>query len=361
MEGYSCWFEGVSFVQMKVLHVGKFYPPVVGGIETFVRDVCEGLSESVDVSCAVSSSSFKSSFERVNGVNLFRLGKLPFRHPVNFALPHFFKKDFDVVHLHLPNPWAELCCLLVPPKRLFVTYHSDIVDKFGSSLWLFFQRKILERAEKIIVTSANYAGSSSVLRDFKDKIVIVPYGVDIKRFSNFSKSRVAELRAGNSPFFLFVGRFVDYKGLPYLIKAMDKVDGTLWLVGSGSVRVKESDKVHIFSDVSDEELVDFYRACDVFVLPSISRAEAFGIVQLEAMACGKPVISTKLNTGVDFVNVHNSTGLVVSPADVDALSSAMRNLDAGLRKRFGINAFKRAKLFSKKRMVEQLLRLYRSS
>ncbi len=347
---------------MKVLHVGKFYPPVRGGVETYVRDVCEGLAEKAEVSCVVSGA---GSVENVNGVRVFRLPKLPFRHPVSLSLLSFLKNNkFDVVHLHVPNPWAEFCCLLAKPKRLIVTYHADVVKKFGSSFVLPIQRKVLSMAEKIVVFSREYADSSPVLRDFKDKIAIVPYGIDINKFKKFDKSRVNELRSlGKGPFFLFVGRLVRYKGLRFLIKAMQSVNGTLFIVGNGpllsNMRSIADERVHFFTKVSDDDLVNFYNACDVFVLPSTTRAEAFGIVQLEAMACKKPVISTKLGTGVDFVN---KSGLLVKPADVDALSSAMNSLqNKSLRSKVGKAGFERAKKhFSCAQMINRLLDLYSS-
>ncbi len=347
---------------MKVLHVGKFYPPVRGGVETYVRDVCEGLAKRVDVTCVVSGN---GSVEIVNGVRVVRLSKLPFRHPVSPSLLSFLKNNkFDVVHLHMPNPWAEFCCLLSKPKRLVVTYHADVVKKFGSSIVLPIQRKVLRMAEKIVVFSKEYADSSPILRDFKDKIAIIPYGVDVNKFKKFDKSRVKELRSlGKSPFFLFVGRLVRYKGLRFLIKAMREVDGTLFIVGNGSLlanlRSIANDRVHFFTKVSDEDLVNFYHACDVFVLPSTTRAEAFGIVQLEAMACGKPVISTRLNTGVDFVN---KSGILVPPADVNSLVNAMNSFqNKSLCSKVGKAGLERVKAhFSRAQMITSLLDLYSS-
>jgi rhamnosyl/mannosyltransferase len=219
-------------------------------------------------------------------------------------------------------------------------------------------------AEKIVVFSKEYADSSPVLRDFKGKIAVIPYGVDVNKFKKFDKSRVKELRAiGKPPFFLFVGRLVRYKGLHFLIKAMKNVNGTLFIVGNGpllaNLRSIANDRVHFFTKISDADLVNFYHACDVFVLPSTTRAEAFGIVQLEAMACAKPVISTRLNTGVDFVN---KSGILVKPADVGALVNAMNSLqNKSLRSKVGKAGLERVKkYFSRAQMVKGLLDLYSS-
>ncbi len=343
--------------------MGKYYPPVRGGVETYVRDVCEGLAQKAEVTCVVSG---RASVENINGVRVVRLPKLPFRHPVSLSLFSFLKKNkFDIVHLHLPNPWAEFCCLLARPKKLIVTYHADVVKKFGSSFVLPVQKKVLKLAEKIVVFSKEYADSSPVLKDFKDKIAVIPYGIDVNKFRKFDKNRVKELRRlGKSPFFLFVGRLVRYKGVRFLIEAMREVDGTLFVVGNGpllaDLRAVAGDNVHFFTKVSDENLADFYNACDVLVLPSTTRAEAFGIVQLEAMACGRPVISTRLGTGVGVVNQHGKTGLLVPPADSDALADAMNLLgkNVKLRLQFGRFAKQYVKDFTSQTMLDKVADLY---
>ncbi len=352
---------------MKILHIGKFYPPVRGGIETHVKDVCEGLvKKRQHVRCVVSSASIFGKSENIKGVDVVRLSKFPFvRYPINLSLPSYLKRvkdKFDVVHLHLPNPWAELACRLVKPKKLVVSYHADVVGKFGSFFYLPLQRKILQMADRIIVASPQQL-ESSALREFRHKCVVIPYGVDVRKFERFDRKIVASLRY-SSPVFLFVGRLVKYKGLHYLMKAMKRVKGTLLIVGNGPLLNVLRSKarygnIFFYKDVSDNELPSFYRACDVFVLPSISKAEAFGIVQLEAMASKKPVISTKLGTGVDFVN---KTGILVPPGNVDALVDAMNKLqDRKLRESIGRKGFERVKReFSYDLMLERLLDLYSS-
>ncbi len=347
---------------MRVLHIGKYFPPVKGGIETHVRDLCMGLAKKgMDVTCVVSAD--KSSVENFQGIKLIRIADLfSSRHPFNLGLVPFLKRNhFDIVHLHMPNPCAEVSCLLAKPKRLVVSYHADIVSKFGSSLYLPFQRKVLRMAEKILVSSDSYANNSSVLKPFLHKCVVVPYGIDAKKFS--SKSDVDVSR----PLFLFVGRLVPYKGLKYLVQAMKRVDGTLIVAGNGPLlsklrsQVKKlglDSRVRILVDVSDDELSALYNACDVFVLPSVTRAESFGIVQLEAMACGKPVIST-----VDFVNVHGRTGLVVPPKGVDSLSKAMNTLGVDKKLRLRLGRYSKRlveKEFTVEKMIDRVLRVYQS-
>ncbi len=314
---------------MNILQLGKYYPPVVGGIESHVRELCEGLVKSGNkVVCIVSSASNKSSSEIINGVKVVRLAKLVgINHPVNLSLPGYVKKlrNFDVVHLHMPNPSAEMSCLLAKPKKLIVSYHADVVGKFGAGIYLPFQKRVLRMADKIIVSSPQYADSSPVLEKFRHKCVVIPYGIDMRKFSD-----KRGMFLGKKPVFLFVGRLVRYKGVKYLIEAMKKVDGTLVVVGMGPLlsslqlqvaKLNLNGRVKFFTDVKSKDLPDFYHSADVVVLPSISRAEAFGIVQLEAMACSKPIIST-----YGIVNRHLKTGLVVSPADSGKLASAMNKL-----------------------------------
>lgn len=359
---------------MRVLHLGKYYPPVPGGIETHVRELCAGLAPNTEVTCAVSASGQEGSCGKDGHVTVLKFGKL-FRGlpPLNPALPAWFCRNrgrFDVVHVHAPNPWAELCCLLFPPKRLVVSYHADIVGKALAPLYLPLQKLLLKRADAIITGSRALVSSSAMLRPFARKCTVIPYSVDGARFKKIDKAAIARLRAlGKPPYFLCVGRLVPYKGLNVLVNAMRSVQGTLFVVGVGpllqDLRAQASaagiaEHVHFFPKVPDDALPDFFHAADVFVLPSVTRAESFGIVQLEAMACGKPVISTRLGTGVEEVNVHGTTGLTVLPRDAVALAEAMRTLAErpAVRARLGVQARKRAQQYSSHAMTDAVLALY---
>jgi rhamnosyl/mannosyltransferase len=156
---------------------------------------------------------------------------------------------------------------------------------------------------------------------------------------------------------------VYYKGVEFLVDAMAHSTGTLILAGDGPLegalraRVSAQDmdgRVMFAGRVSDEDLPAYYHAADVFVLPSIAKTEAFGVVQVEAMAAGVPVVSTSLNTGVPWVNQHNVSGLVVEPGSADALAQALNYLATGpdLRARLGRGAAARAgQLFSVEQMI----------
>jgi glycosyltransferase involved in cell wall biosynthesis len=142
------------------------------------------------------------------------------------------------------------------------------------------------------------------------------------------------------------------------------------LIGNGPLREELEaqsrslgihDRVTILSGVAD--VVPYYHAADLFVLPSVNRSEAFGLVQLEAMACGKPVVNTSLNSGVPFVSRHEETGLTVAPGDSDALAGAITRLlrDPELCARLGAAAQLRAESeFNVEIMARKTLDLYRT-
>jgi rhamnosyl/mannosyltransferase len=164
-----------------------------------------------------------------------------------------------------------------------------------------------------------------------------------------------------------VGRLVYYKGLDVLIQAMTKCPGTLALIGKGPLEAGLrrlctdsgiASRVKFLGQVSDEQLVSFYHAADLLVLPSTQPTEAFGLVQVEAMACGLPVVSTDLPTGVPWVNQNGVTGLVVPPGDPDALAAAISRLldDRALRTQMGEAGRRRAvEQFSGERMARDFI------
>jgi rhamnosyl/mannosyltransferase len=203
---------------------------------------------------------------------------------------------------------------------------------------------------------------------------VIPFGIDTERYGLAAAGMAGrKLRhtLGGQRIVLFVGRLVYYKGLPVLLRAMRDVDATLVLVGEGPDRQAlqrlagecgVAGRVRFEGAVDDALLPAYYQACDVFVLPSTAMSEGFGIVQLEAMASGRPVVSTSLPTGLSTVNVDGSTGLVVAPGDAGALRAAIwRILDAPhLGRRFGEAARQRVLArYDVEAMVDATLTLYR--
>jgi glycosyltransferase involved in cell wall biosynthesis len=366
---------------MKILQVNKYYPPVIGGVEKVVYDIATGLQDRVDMKVLVSNNSMKLDIDVHEGIEVYRIPSLGkyFSMPVSPTLPLWLNrlKHTDIMHFHFPFPLGELSRLLVPSKsKTIVTWHSDIVkQKTFLRLYDPFLRKFLRSVDKIVATSPDMVEHSSYLREFKDKCEVIPLGIDTKPFEGnpdaVDKAR-GEVRKklGEKPVILFIGRMVYYKGVEYLLKAMTSVDATLVLIGDGALREQLqgmaaqlglTNKVKFMGRLDDDEIVSYLHAADLFVLPSIERSEAFGLVQLEAMACGKPVISTNLTTGVPYVNKHHETGIVVPPRDADAISRAINQLlhNPQLMADYGRNAKNRVlDMFTKQRMVDKYLELY---
>jgi rhamnosyl/mannosyltransferase len=183
------------------------------------------------------------------------------------------------------------------------------------------------------------------LAAFRDKVVVIPYGLDPTPYALLDPPTPA-VDGPRRPTLLFVGRLVAYKGVDVLLRAMVGVPASLVLVGDGPLRrtlealaheLGVEDRVRFAGRVADVERLEWYGRADAVVLPSVSRQEAFGMVQVEAMLSGRPVVSTSLPTGVPWVNRHGETGLVVPPGDVDALRGALVAIssDREARRRLG--------------------------
>jgi rhamnosyl/mannosyltransferase len=231
-------------------------------------------------------------------------------------------------------------------------------------------RHFLDRADAIISATPNYLNTSSVLSRYRGRCEVIPYGIPIG-IAPVDAGLASEIRETYGPRLLVsVGRLVYYKGFEWLIEAMRSVRGHLLIIGNGPLRAAleerirtagVSDRVTILSDVAD--VTPYYQAADVFVLASVARSEAFGIVQIEAMACGKPIVNTDLDSGVPFVSRNGESGLTVPPRDSDALAEAVNTLldDETLRASFGRTGRARVEQeFSKEVMVGRTMELYRS-
>ena len=228
---------------------------------------------------------------------------------------------------------------------------------------------LLRRSTGIAATSEAYVSASPVLRRFRERCRIIPYAIDTQAMDAVTPEQVRRLRDRYpGPLILSVGRLVSYKGFDYLIRAMRQVDATLLLVGSGplagalkrlAAECGVSHRIRFLPSVEDAR--PYYHAADLFVLPSVTEAEAFGIVQLEAMAASKAVINTALRSSVPYVSIHQQSGLTVPCRDSDSLAGAINLLleNADLRLRFGQAGRQRTEReFTFGQMVRRTLRLY---
>lgn len=362
----------------KVLHVGKFYPPHKGGMETHLRDLCLGLSQSLEVEVLVANDSWRTERSRPDGISVTRVGT-PFSLLGAPVSPTTARRIRDaraqIVHLHCPHPTAVFAFLASRVEApLVISWHSDIIrQRFTTMLIEPLMRRALARCGALITGSAAYLDSSPTLSANRARCHVVPYGVPIGKFERPDGARVAELRRRHGDrIILAVGRMIYYKGFEHLVRAMVNVRGSLLLAGDGPMRKRLerearelgiADRVILAGRVEDSELVDLYHACDVFALPSIARSEAFGIVQLEAMACGKPVVNTRLDSGATQVSIDGMTGLTVAPGDPIALASALNLLlgDPPMRAAMGAAGRRRVREeFSIEAMVRRTIEVYQS-
>jgi len=359
---------------MHILHIYKDYPPVPGGIEGHLRDLAEGLAaRGHRITVLVTSTDRRTWIEHpVPRLTIMRAARLAHvaSTPLSPALVNIARcLRADIVHLQFPYPPGDLAALAVrgrPP--LIISYQSDIVRQ---KTLLRIYRPLLEftlrHATRIIASSPGYIASSPFLRRYAARCEVIPIGIDINRFTPGAPHQAS----GTPPRLLFVGRLRYYKGLHILLDAMRQVPGVeLWIAGSGPERARLEaqvattglrERVQFRGDIAEADLPALYRQADIFVLPSHLRAEAYGIVLVEALASGLPCISTALGTGTDFVNLHEQTGLVVAPGDAVALAAAIKRLssDAALRARYGAAGRKRAeRLFARDRMLDEIEQVY---
>lgn len=370
--------DGTDTKKLRVLQVNKMYYPATGGVERLVQQIAEGLNERTDMKVLVCRKKGKGQTDVINGVEVHRASSLGvyFSMPVSFS---FFRqlrqmsRDCDVIHLHMPFPLGDLGILLSGFKgKVVVSWHSDVVrQKKLMILYRPIMERLLKRADAIIVATRGHIDGSAYLGPYKDKCVVVPYGVSEYLRKKAEESAPKKYVPGAPTEFLFVGRLVYYKGCDVLLRAFARVpNARLVMVGNG-ILLEElqkladelgiSSRVRFETDLPDSKMALAFEQCDVFVLPSVERSEAFGLVQIEAMAYGKPVINTWLKSGVPYVSLNGKTGCTVNPGDVEALAEVMKKLaaDPALREQYGKAAKERVKThFTTELMLDQLMKVY---
>lgn len=358
---------------MKILHIYKDYFPVLGGIENHIKQLAEAqAARGHQVSVLVTSRDRHTHSEMLNGVRVIFAARLATvsSAPVSAALFELLRRETpDVAHLQFPYPLGEAAQFFVGRARKTVlSYQSDIVrQKYLRVVYAPLMERVLARVDRIIATSPNYLASSPVLAHWKNKCVVVPLGIDPTPFEAAPALRAASADAQ----LLFVGKLRYYKGLNYLLEALPHIPRAhLTVVGTGPMErawrtlardLGIAERVTFAGEVSDAELPAYYAACDLFVLPASARSEAYGLVQLEAMAAGKPVVCTELGTGTSFVNAHEETGLVVPACDAGALTRAVTRLlaDDAWRARLGAAAQARVRQeFTLEQMVTRVMEVY---
>jgi glycosyltransferase involved in cell wall biosynthesis len=364
---------------VRVVHVFKdYYPPTPGGIEQHIQLLCTRLARELDVAVLVPSRSRRRVEERLDGVRVVRVAE--FGRYASVPLCPTMPRELarlrpDLVHLHFPNPMGDLTYLAAARGvPLIVSYHADIVrHRLLLPIYSPLLGRTFAAASRIIGASPEYVVSSELLARYRKKCTIIPYGITPEAFAlrDGEPEQVERRRASyGGRIVLFVGVLRHYKGVDVLLRTLTYVRAHAVIVGQGPM-AKEwrnlagelgvTDRATFVGEVSDAERRILLHACEILVLPSIDRREAFGIVQLEAMACGKPVVSSDLPTGVRLVNRHGETGLLVPPGNPEALAAAITRLlsDSTLRARLGQRARERViREFSVDRMVNQTIEVY---
>jgi rhamnosyl/mannosyltransferase len=366
---------------MRVLHVYKdYYPPIHGGIEVTINQIVQVTRDRLeDVQVLVANRQMRTETVEVDGIRVtkvFDFGR--FRSsPLAPTFPLWLKRaarGMDILHIHSPNPLAGVSWLATqPPAKVVIHYHSDIVRQaFLLKFYRPFLERFLDRADRIIATSPNYIQSSPFLSPRAEKCVPIPFGVDLAKFSLTPEveREAARIRSEyGDKLVLFIGKIRYYKGLHFLIEAMKDIDAHLLVIGDGPLlgdflRRRETlaykDRLSFLGQVAS--VVPYYYAAKVFCLPSFLRSEAFAVVQIEAAACGLPVVNTRIDSGVPWVCQDGVSGLTVEPANPAALAEGVNRLlaDESLRQKLSRQAQERAhREFSIATMGERILEVYR--
>jgi rhamnosyl/mannosyltransferase len=379
--------------------LGKFYSPATGGIETHVRTLARAqaaLGAEVRVVCVnhLDRKSRDVTWERFavtetveewdGSVRVTRVGRrmsiarLDVCPDLPRVLSRLIRTGTDVLHLHVPNP-TMLLALAVLQSRipLVVTYHSDVVkQKLLGMAQRPFEHLVFRKAAVLLSNSPTYPGGSIVLQRYRGKLDVLPMGIEVDSYlrpTPIAWRHAQRLKKEHGePLWLAVGRLVYYKGLHNAIRALALVPGKLMVVGNGPLErelkqlaeeVGVAGRVIWSGWVGEEELIGAYHAATAFWFPSNERSEGFGLVQVEAMASGCPVINTAIpHSGVPWVSKHGETGLTVPVNDAAALAAASRRLldERRLRDRLASAARELAAArFDHRVMAEQSLQVYR--
>jgi len=352
---------------MRILHLAKYYWPRSGGMERVVQTLVEGaanLGHQVEV-VAIESRGWSSQSVRPRSrvTRAFSFAALGSQEIAPGYIAAAWKSA-DIIHVHHPHPLADLACVLRAANTpIVVTQHADALR----SIYRPMTRLVIKRARAVVVPSRAHLALSRELQGFESKVEVIPFGIDQARWEV-----VPPPPPGAPPRAIFIGRLVAYKGLDVLLRALEQVpDLRLDIVGSGpegprlrtlAQALAITDRVRWYGEYPDDDLPRRMADADFLVLPSVTVEEMFGLVVLEAMAAGRPVITTALPSAVREVNVPGVTGLEVPLRDVGALRRALETLskDPVRRQAMGEAGRKRvSERFTQSAMAEKHIELYR--
>ena len=374
---------------VRVLHFGRFFNDNFGGIERHVMLLLEELNQRPNVRAdnLVAADRLRSSVLNVANYTVYKTASFGVLASTAIAPLMVLQarrlirqNNYNLVHLHFPDPLTALCARFFPRDTpVIITWHGDVTrQKRLQKLLGPLVNPVLAGARVVVAATPAHFSSSTQLGAVADenRKHVIPFGLRLSDYAatpanQAAAARIRERHPGKSLIFA-VGRHIYYKGFEYLIRAMaDLPDAVLLLGGRGPLTEElqqiardtgAPERIVFAGRIPDEELVDYYYACDVYCMPSIAPSEAFGLVQVEAMACKKPVVCCELYNGVTYVNRHEETGLVAQPKDVAGLQAALRRLleNPELRRKYGEQGYRRAwDEFTTDRMATDMLALYR--
>ena len=343
---------------MRILHVSKYYFPYLGGVENICKYLVEGTARH-ETAVVCFNDKCKDTVDVVDGHRVYRVATWVNVARQALSLSYFWVlrkaiREFrpDVIQFHWANPFPAWVLLCVIPKdvKLVIHWHMDIIkQKRIYPLIKPVETALLRRADMVCVTSPQYRDGSLPLQTFKDKVRIVPNAMDERNFvrqeGDEEKIEAIKAKYGNKPIVFFIGRHIQYKGLPHLINAEQfvKSDCVFVIAGSGPLTAElkaqcHSERVHFVGRLSDEELRLYHYAASVFAFPSITKNEAFGVALAEAMYCHTPAVTFTIpGSGVNWVSLNGETGIEVANGDDEAYAGAIDTLvsDKELNQKYG--------------------------
>lgn len=376
--------------KLRILHITKRYPPYIGGIETVCRDLCAALKDDYEQHVLCFNDAKQTVNEIYEGIDVTRVGVnlTVASQPLCFGYKkelYRLIKEFkpDIIHFDYPNPFAARYLLKAIEKfnyqgKFQLFWHMDIIKQ--KLIEPFFRKdilKLLDISDQIIITSPQYLENTSYLPNYekKDKVVILPLRVGEERLviTDEAKRKAEDIRDynGDRTICFFFGRHVPYKGLKYAIEAnnyLDQQKFTFYIGGKGPLteelkkQARDMSNIKFVGRLSDEEINAYLMACDIFLFPSITRNEAFGISLAEGLWFGKPAVTfTVPGSGINWVSVNDETGIEVENGNARAYAEALTKLatDIELYKRLSKGAYDRAhKYLSKENFNKTVLDIY---
>lgn len=334
----------------RITHTCKVALPEKGGVQTVANEICKSLAnefQSTLISTIRASSGDPPSIENLDYIlkkPLFEFKSLPVSPGLVWSLWQSAANSATVV-IHYPFPLADIAIALLPNrfKRIVVYWHSDIIEqKSLNKLLMPFTRVMLKNSTAIVVSSPRLIEHSELLQPYKSKCRVIPFGYEPD----------PDQQIADDGYYLCIGRHVKYKGIRNLINALPKTQARLIIIGSGPLLDEHadlarslgiSDRICFIQGASDSLVARHLSRCRALILPSVSPNEAFGLVQIEALSYGKPVINTQLASAVPWVARDGIEAITVPPGDINALGEAINRLenDERLRQQLSGNAYTR--------------------